>query len=128
VSIIGRLRHRLMLEAPQETPDGAGGVVRNWSALAQIWVAIEPHGGADGVVADKRLARLTHRVVMRKSRSTIVFASARAASRSEASATPRKTAASSNASWKRNAPENFESGCAPSSPRKSAAADLRDLG
>jgi SPP1 family predicted phage head-tail adaptor len=66
VSIIGRLRHRLMLEAPQETPDGAGGVVRNWSALAQIWVAIEPHGGADGVVADKRLARLTHRVVMRK--------------------------------------------------------------
>ena len=63
---IGKLRHRLTLEAPQETADGLGGVTRNWSALAQIWAALEPLGGADGVVADKRVARLTHRVVMRK--------------------------------------------------------------
>ena len=63
---IGELRHRLTLEAPQETPDGLGGVTRNWSALAQIWAALEPLGGGDGVVADKRVARLTHRVVIRK--------------------------------------------------------------
>ena len=63
---IGELRHRLTLEAPQETPDGLGGVTRNWSALAQIWAALEPLGGGDGVVADKRVTRLTHRVVIRK--------------------------------------------------------------
>jgi SPP1 family predicted phage head-tail adaptor len=66
MSIIGRLRHRLTLEAPQETADGLGGVTRNWNALAQIWAAIDPLGGGDGVVADKRIAQLTHRVVMRK--------------------------------------------------------------
>ena len=62
---IGELRHRITLEAPQETPDGLGGVTRSWSVLAQIWAAIEPLGGGDGMVADKRVARLTHRVVMR---------------------------------------------------------------
>jgi SPP1 family predicted phage head-tail adaptor len=63
---IGHLRHRLVLEAPQETPDGLGGVTRNWSALAQIWAAIEPLSSGDAVIADKRIARLTHRVVVRK--------------------------------------------------------------
>jgi len=65
---IGHLRDRMTLEAPDEMPDGAGGVTRNWSALAQIWAALEPLGGGDGVVADKRVARLTHRVVMRMRR------------------------------------------------------------
>jgi SPP1 family predicted phage head-tail adaptor len=63
---IGELRHRLTLEAPQETADSLGGVTRNWNTLAQIWAAIEPLGAGDAVIADKRLARLTHRVVMRK--------------------------------------------------------------
>jgi SPP1 family predicted phage head-tail adaptor len=63
---IGHLRHRLTLEAPQETADGLGGVTRTWSTLVQVWAAIEPLSGGDAVVAGKRVARLTHRVVMRK--------------------------------------------------------------
>jgi SPP1 family predicted phage head-tail adaptor len=66
MSIIARLRHRLTLEAPQETPDGTGGVTRNWIALAQLWAAIEPLGAGDSIIADKRVARLTHRVMLRK--------------------------------------------------------------
>jgi SPP1 family predicted phage head-tail adaptor len=63
---IGRLRHRLVLETPQEVPDGAGGVTRTWNALAHIWAAIEPLGASEALVADRRVARLTHRVLLRK--------------------------------------------------------------
>jgi SPP1 family predicted phage head-tail adaptor len=66
MSAIGRLRHRLTLEAPEEAPDGAGGVVRTWTALGEIWAAIEPLAAADAVIADKRLGRLTHRIVVRR--------------------------------------------------------------
>jgi SPP1 family predicted phage head-tail adaptor len=63
---IARLRHRLTLEAPEEAPDGAGGVVRTWTPLGQVWAAIEPVGASEAIVADRRLARLTHRIVLRR--------------------------------------------------------------
>jgi SPP1 family predicted phage head-tail adaptor len=62
---IGNLRHRLTLEAPDESPDGAGGVVRSWSALGEVWASVEPIGANDAVVAGKRLGALTHRVTLR---------------------------------------------------------------
>jgi SPP1 family predicted phage head-tail adaptor len=62
---IAKLRHRLTLEAPEETPDGAGGVVRTWAPLGQAWAAIEPVGAGEAIVADRRLARVTHRVTLR---------------------------------------------------------------
>jgi SPP1 family predicted phage head-tail adaptor len=65
VSAVGRLRHRLTLEAPVEMADGAGGVARTWSALGQVWAAIEPVGANEAVVADKRIGALTHRVTLR---------------------------------------------------------------
>ena len=63
---IGELRHRLTLEAPQEIPDGSGGVNRIWAEVAEIWAAIDPLGASEAVVADKRVARLTHSIVVRK--------------------------------------------------------------
>lgn len=63
---IGKLRHRLELQAPAETPDGAGGVVRGWESLGQVWAAIEPVSADDVVVADRRLGRITHRIVIRR--------------------------------------------------------------
>ncbi len=65
MTAISKLRHRLMLEAPEDEPDGAGGVVRIWSPLGQVWAAIEPLGARDAVIADKRIGTLTHRVVLR---------------------------------------------------------------
>lgn len=63
---IGELRHRLELQAPDETPDGAGGVARGWASLANVWAAIEPVSMNDALAADKRLGRITHRIVIRR--------------------------------------------------------------
>ena len=63
---IGEMRHRLVLEAPNETPDGIGGVTRAWTTLATVWAAIEPVAAEDQVVADRRLGVLTHRIVIRQ--------------------------------------------------------------
>ena len=66
MTTIGRFRHRLTLEAPDEAPDGAGGVVRAWTSLGQVWAAIEPLSMGDTTIADKHLGRLTHRIVVRR--------------------------------------------------------------
>jgi SPP1 family predicted phage head-tail adaptor len=42
-----------------------GGVVRGFAALGQVWAAIEPMGASEATVADRRLGRLTHRIVLR---------------------------------------------------------------
>jgi SPP1 family predicted phage head-tail adaptor len=65
VNAVGKLRHRLTLEAPVEMADGAGGVARSWTESGQVWAAIEPLGANDTVVADKRLGALSHRVTLR---------------------------------------------------------------
>lgn len=62
---IGQLRHRLVIEAPDETPDGAGGVVRTWSTLATVWGEIEPLSADDVLLADKRVGLVTHKVHVR---------------------------------------------------------------
>lgn len=38
---IGQRRRRLVLEAPIETFDGAGGVARTWTSVATFWAAVE---------------------------------------------------------------------------------------
>ena len=38
----GALNRRLVLEAPVESADGAGGVTRSYSAVATLWAAVEP--------------------------------------------------------------------------------------
>ena len=62
---IGNLRHRLIHEAPDETPDGIGGVTRIWSALATLWGQIEPLSADDVMLADKRIGLVTHRITLR---------------------------------------------------------------
>jgi SPP1 family predicted phage head-tail adaptor len=65
MTAIGDLRHRLTLEAADEIEDGAGGVVRTWQAMGQIWAKIEPVSFDDRVLSDRRLGVLTHRVTLR---------------------------------------------------------------
>ncbi len=38
---IGRMRRRLVLEAPVEAPDGIGGTTRSFSAVAALWAQVE---------------------------------------------------------------------------------------
>jgi SPP1 family predicted phage head-tail adaptor len=62
---ISDFRHRLTLEAAEEIEDGAGGVLRSWEAVGQIWAKIEPLLLNDRVVSDRRLGVLTHRIHLR---------------------------------------------------------------
>lgn len=39
---LASLRHRVTLQAPVDTDDGAGGVTTAWSGVATLWAAIAP--------------------------------------------------------------------------------------
>lgn len=55
----GELRHRLTLEAPVETPDGAGGVTRSFATVATLWAAVTPVSMRGGVEAADLAATVT---------------------------------------------------------------------
>lgn len=61
----GRLNRRLVLEAPAETDDGAGGVVRTFVEVATLWAAVTPVSATHGSEADAQGATVAWRVVMR---------------------------------------------------------------
>jgi SPP1 family predicted phage head-tail adaptor len=62
---IGRLRERVVLEAPVESDDGAGGVVRTYATQATLWAEIIPVNAKADVVADAAGASVTHRITIR---------------------------------------------------------------
>lgn len=62
----GVLRHRLVLEAPVEVPDGSGGSIRSFAAEAEIWGLIQPMGGTEVRQQDRLTQRLTHRILIRR--------------------------------------------------------------
>ena len=66
----GDLNRRLVLEAPTETDDGAGGVAIAYGAVATLWAKVEPVSARNAVVADAPGATVTHRITIR-SYSTI---------------------------------------------------------
>lgn len=42
-----RLDHKLVLEAPVDLPDGAGGLARSWAVLGTLWGEITPRTGRE---------------------------------------------------------------------------------
>jgi len=62
---IGALRRRVMLETPQETPDGAGGLVRVYAPLVKIFVKIEAIGAQGGFVEQRQEQQATYRATLR---------------------------------------------------------------
>jgi SPP1 family predicted phage head-tail adaptor len=62
---IGDLRHRLMVEQPIDVADGAGGFTRGWALLAEVWGAILPRTGGEGVEADRFAGRVMHTIWLR---------------------------------------------------------------
>jgi len=65
VKAIGKLRHRLVIEQPETTPDGAGGLTESWIALAEVWGAIEPLSGSERVEAGRIAGRHMHDITIR---------------------------------------------------------------
>ena len=66
VITIGELKHRLMLEAPSRSPDGGGGASLTWEPVAELWGAIRPLTGGEGVEADGLKGRVTHEIWIRR--------------------------------------------------------------
>jgi SPP1 family predicted phage head-tail adaptor len=63
----GTLNRRLILEAPVESADGAGGVTRSYEAVATLWASVEPKSAREGTAADALGANVTHLIRMRYS-------------------------------------------------------------
>jgi head-tail adaptor len=61
----GRLKTRLVIEAPIEADDGQGGVTRNYSAVATIWAAVLPARMTHAVEADADSALVHLRIILR---------------------------------------------------------------
>jgi SPP1 family predicted phage head-tail adaptor len=62
----GDLNRRLVLQAPSETDDGAGGVTRACTTVASLWAQVVPQAMASDVAADSRGGRLRYRIVVRR--------------------------------------------------------------
>lgn len=62
---IGRLRHRLTLEAADRTPDGGGGASEAWTTVAEVWAEVTPTSGTETVDADALTGRISHEIVFR---------------------------------------------------------------
>ena len=61
----GRLNRRLVLEAPLETDDGAGGVARSFHQVATVWASVTPVTAQEEIEAARLGARVTHRIGIR---------------------------------------------------------------
>jgi len=62
----GDLNRRLVLEAPAESADGAGGVTRSYAPVMTVWANVEPVTARGVVVADAAGATITHRITIRR--------------------------------------------------------------
>jgi SPP1 family predicted phage head-tail adaptor len=65
----GELDRRLVLEAPVETDDGAGGVTRSFETVATLWAQVTPARARSNVAADSLAALVTHRIIVRAPRA-----------------------------------------------------------
>lgn len=63
--MIGKLRHRVILQAEGETADAGGGFIRTWSNVVTVWARVEPLRGGEQIAAMQLEDTVTHRVTMR---------------------------------------------------------------
>jgi SPP1 family predicted phage head-tail adaptor len=65
----GELDRRLVLEAPVEMDDGAGGVTRSFETVTTLWAQVTPARARSNVAADSLAALVTHRIIVRAPRA-----------------------------------------------------------
>ncbi len=61
----GELRTRAVIEAPEDSVDDAGALVRVWRPVASVWAKASPRRGAEVFVAGGQESVLTSEVVVR---------------------------------------------------------------
>ncbi|QDL93082.1 head-tail adaptor protein [Paroceanicella profunda] len=59
------LRRLLVLEAPERSADGGGGVVVSWEALGALWADVQPVSGRETIIGAREHARVSHRIMVR---------------------------------------------------------------
>lgn len=64
--MLSTLTQRASLLAQTLTPDGGGGFASAWESFADVWLALEPLGSSDTVVADRLESRVRHRMTLRR--------------------------------------------------------------
>ncbi len=61
--LIGKIRHRVALHAPQFIEDGAGGQVKSWQQVATLWAFLQPKSGRENFRETIRSEQLQSSVV-----------------------------------------------------------------
>jgi len=61
----GWIAHRVVIERPVTSPDGAGGASVAFAPLATVWAAIEPLSASEDGGSGRLATRITHRVTIR---------------------------------------------------------------
>ena len=61
----GLLRHRVIVQEPQETRDQSGGTVSTFVEFAAVSAEISPLAGREALLAQQVNALISHRVVIR---------------------------------------------------------------
>ncbi|HZT26085.1 MAG TPA: phage head closure protein [Pseudolabrys sp.] len=61
----GELNRRLLLQAPVETDDGAGGVTRSYATVTALWAQVAPLPPRPDNTAQSLGASLRYRIVIR---------------------------------------------------------------
>ena len=65
MTVAGDLNRRLLLQAPVESADGEGGVVRSYSDVCTLWAQVTPLNARSEVAADSLGASVRYRIVIR---------------------------------------------------------------
>lgn len=63
--MIGSLRHRVQVQAPQQTQDEFGEVAETWVTVAEVWAEVRAMSGRELFNAQQVQADVTHKVRMR---------------------------------------------------------------
>lgn len=60
-----RLDRQMVLEAPVQVPDGAGGFQLNWVVLGVLWAELRAGTGREAAGEEVRLAQVPYRITVR---------------------------------------------------------------
>lgn len=62
----GELDQRVLIERPDDHPDGRGGAVKGWAEVATVWARVRPISGRERLSAQQVEAATSYRVVIRR--------------------------------------------------------------
>ncbi|WP_299843148.1 head-tail adaptor protein [uncultured Roseovarius sp.] len=59
------LNRRMVLEAPNQVPDGAGGFTETWAELGSLWVELRARGGRETSGEETSLSQTGFKILVR---------------------------------------------------------------